>query len=167
MLVTGGARSGKTRFAMGRTLAESRRDDPPPVYLATAQPGDDEMAARIAAHRETRGAQWRTVEEPLDLAGVLATLAGHAVVIDCLTLWLSNVLLGGRSVTAEVDTLCDALGVRECAVVCVTNEVGSGVVPESALGRTFRDEQGLLNQRVGDLADEVHLVVAGQPLRIK
>jgi adenosylcobinamide kinase/adenosylcobinamide-phosphate guanylyltransferase len=89
------------------------------------------------------------------------------VLVDCLTLWLSNVLLAGRSVTVGTNALCDELGERRSAVVCVTNEVGSGVVPETALGRAFRDEQGLLNQRIGDLADEVHLVVAGQPLRIK
>jgi adenosylcobinamide kinase/adenosylcobinamide-phosphate guanylyltransferase len=167
VLVTGGARSGKTRFAMDRTLAECRRGGVSPVYLATAQPGDDEMAERIAAHRRSRGPEWTTVEEPLDVAGVLAGMAGHIVLLDCLTLWLSNVLLAGRSVTVGTNALCDELGERRSAVVCVTNEVGSGVVPETALGRAFRDEQGLLNQRIGDLADEVHLVVAGQPLRIK
>ncbi len=167
VLVTGGARSGKTRFAMGRTLVQSRPGGPSPVYLATAQPGDDEMAERIVAHRAARGPEWHTVEESLDVGRVLAGMAGHPVLLDCLTLWLSNVLLDGRSVTAETDALCDVLEARHGAVICVTNEVGSGVVPESALGRTFRDEQGLLNQKVGELADEVHLVVAGQPLRIK
>lgn len=163
VLVTGGARSGKSRFA----LARAQRLGLPQVYLATAQAGDDEMAERIAAHRAERGAAWRTVEEPVHVVAALAAEDGHAVLLDCLTLWLSNLLLAGADLAAAADGLCDTLALRRCALVCVTNEVGSGVVPESRLGRVFRDEQGRLNQRVAELADEVHLLVAGQPLRIK
>jgi adenosylcobinamide kinase/adenosylcobinamide-phosphate guanylyltransferase len=171
VLVTGGARSGKTRFA----LATAQRWELPLVYLATAQAGDVGMAERIAKHRAERDARWRTIEEPLEVAQVLASVPDSAVLLDCLTLWLSNVLLastaalaaGSSGVPAAIDELCGGLAARRSAIVCVTNEVGSGVVPETPLGRRFRDEQGWLNQRVADLADEVYLLVAGRPLQIK
>ena len=165
VLVTGGARSGKSRFALAR--AESLGS--PRVFLATAEARDEEMAARIARHRAERGSRWRTVEEPVAIASVLERQQGGVVLLDCLTLWLANQM--GDCATTEVapavDELVGALSARRSALVAVTNEVGLGIVPESALARAFRDASGFLNQRVAAIADEVFLLVAGQALRIK
>jgi adenosylcobinamide kinase/adenosylcobinamide-phosphate guanylyltransferase len=165
VLVTGGARSGKSRFALAR--AESLGS--PLIFLATAEARDEEMAARIARHRAERGRRWRTIEEPLAIAAILRRPQRGVVLIDCLTLWLANQM--GEStktnVGPAVDELIEALGARRSAVVAVTNEVGLGIVPENALARAFRDVTGLLNQRVAAIADEVFLLVAGQALRIK
>jgi adenosylcobinamide kinase/adenosylcobinamide-phosphate guanylyltransferase len=165
VLVTGGARAGKSRFALAR--AESL--GPPRVFLATAEARDQEMGARIARHRAERGRGWQTVEEPMAIASVLERHRRGVVLIDCLTLWLSNRM--GDCATADVgpamDELVAALSARRSAVVAVTNEVGFGIVPESPLARAFRDAAGLLNQRVAAIADEVCLLVAGQGLRIK
>ncbi len=163
ILITGGARSGKSR------LAEARLADFPgaPVYIATAEVRDPEMAARVAAHRARRP-DWRTIEEPLDLPGALAASEGQGPrLVDCLTLWLSNILLAGRDIPAEIARLRAALAAARAPVVLVTNEVGSGIVPDNRLSRDFRDAQGWLNQDMGALALEVWLVVAGQPLQIK
>jgi adenosylcobinamide kinase / adenosylcobinamide-phosphate guanylyltransferase len=165
VLVTGGARSGKSRFALAR--GESLGS--PRVFLATAEAQDEEMAARIARHRAERGRRWRTVEEPLAITAVLRRPQGGVVLIDCLTLWLANQMGDGpkTNVLPAVDELVEALCSRRSAVVAVTNEVGLGIVPENALARAFRDATGFLNQRVGAIADEVFLLVAGQALRIK
>jgi adenosylcobinamide kinase/adenosylcobinamide-phosphate guanylyltransferase len=164
-LVLGGARSGKSRHAEELVM----RADPPWTYLATAEALDQEMRARIDRHRERRGAPWQTVEAPLDLAGALARLASgtQAVLIDCLTLWLSNVLLAERDIADESERLIGALGEARCPVVAVSNEVGLGIVPETPLGRAFRDVQGVLNQRVAAAADRVILMTAGIPLTLK
>lgn len=162
-LVLGGARSGKSRHA--ETLLA--RLPPPWIYLATAQAGDDEMAARIAAHRARRGAHWRTIEAPRDLRGALAACGDAPVLLDCLTLWLSNLMLARADIGAEMDGLEAALAAAPAPVVAVANEVGSGIVPEFPLGRRFRDLQGTLNQRMAARADRVVLMVAGLALPLK
>lgn len=164
-LVIGGARSGKSRFA--ETLCAATGLEL--VYVATATVLDDEMRERVDRHRARRENVWRTVEAPLDLAGALGPEArpGRAVLVDCLTLWLTNVMLGGRDVDADTETLLDALSRVPCPVVLVSNEVGWGIVPENALAREFRDRQGLLNQRVATISDRVTLMSAGLPLDLK
>jgi len=162
-LVIGGARSGKSSYAERQALASGLRV----VYLATAQALDAEMAARIAHHRARRPAGWRSVEAPVALADALAREAAcdACVLVDCLTLWLSNVLLAGRE--EEIGKLLDALPALPGSILLVSNEVGWGIVPENALARRFRDEQGRLNQRVAALAERVTLVAAGLPLVLK
>ncbi len=140
---------------------------PPWLYLATAQALDDEMRARIAAHRAGRDAGWRTVEEPLDLASALREAGEWPALVDCLTLWLSNLILGGYDVMTATDALETALEARTAPTVLVANEVGLGIVPDNTLARRFRDEAGRLNQRVAARADAVVLAVAGIPVRIK
>jgi len=161
--VLGGARSGKSRYAEGLIAALP----PPWGYIATAEAGDAEMAERIAAHRAWRSAQWRTVEAPHDLAAALKTCESRPVLVDCLTLWLSNLMLAGADIDAEIARLETALGAATALVVLVANEVGSGLVPDHPLGRRFRDLQGILNQRIAARADRVVLVVAGLPLFLK
>jgi adenosyl cobinamide kinase/adenosyl cobinamide phosphate guanylyltransferase len=162
-LVLGGARSGKSRHA--ESIITALPD--PWVYIATAQAFDDEMRDRIAAHRARRAFGWNTVEAPIDLAGALATAAERPVVVDCLTLWLTNLLVGGHDVTAAIVALDNALEARDAPTVLVANEVGLGVVPDTALGRDFRDQAGLLNQRMAARADSVLFLVAGLPMRMK
>jgi adenosylcobinamide kinase/adenosylcobinamide-phosphate guanylyltransferase len=163
-LVLGGARSGKSRFAESLIASEP----PPWIYVATAEALDDEMAQRIAEHRARREGRWRTIEAPRDVAAALAGVpAGAAVLLDCVTLWLSNVLLAGVDVEAEIARLDDALMRMRGKAVLVANEVGFGIVPDNALARRFRDLQGVLNQRLATRADRVVLVVAGLPLVVK
>jgi adenosylcobinamide kinase / adenosylcobinamide-phosphate guanylyltransferase len=163
-LVLGGARSGKSRYAESLITALS----PPFVYVATAEAGDAEMAKRIEVHRLRRGAAWQTIEAPHDLAGALSAVAnGTPVLLDCLTLWLSNRMLAKADLDAEIDGLERALDERAGSVVMVTNEVGSGIVPDNALARRFRDLQGALNQRLAARAGRVVLMVAGLPLVVK
>lgn len=167
-LILGGARSGKSVFA--ESLLTGRGVGL--VYLATAESGaesgDEEMAERIRKHRDRRGALWRTVEEPLDLPAALARLPeGVPVLLDCLTLWLSNLMLAGRDPGPATEALLAALRPPRGPVVAVANEVGFGIVPDNALARAFRDHAGLLNQRVAAAADRVVLVVAGLPLTLK
>jgi adenosyl cobinamide kinase/adenosyl cobinamide phosphate guanylyltransferase len=139
------------------------------VLVATAEARDEEMAARIARHRAERGTERPTVEEPSAIAGVLRARDGGVVVIDCLTLWLANLFGDDPAADAEplIADLVEALRERRAAVVAVSNEVGSGIVPESPLARAFRDAAGILNRRVAEVADELHLLVAGHALRIK
>jgi adenosylcobinamide kinase/adenosylcobinamide-phosphate guanylyltransferase len=163
-LVLGGARSGKSRYAEGVITARA----PPWIYVATAQAGDDEMAARIATHRAQRSAGWQTIEAAHDLAGALAAAPEHArLLVDCLTLWLSNHMLAEADLDAEIRRLEDVLARRAGTTVLVSNEVGYGIVPDNALARRFRDMQGHLNQRFAACADRVVLVVAGLPLVMK
>jgi adenosylcobinamide kinase / adenosylcobinamide-phosphate guanylyltransferase len=164
-LVVGGARSGKSRYAE-RLVEEAAASG---TYCATAEPGDAEMAARIEAHRARRGPFWRTIEEPLSLAEVIAAEAapGRPLLIDCLTLWLSNVMLAERVVEDAAEVLCKALRGAVGPVVLVANEVGMGLVPETPLGRHFRDAAGRVNQQVAALADRVVFVAAGLPLVLK
>jgi adenosylcobinamide kinase / adenosylcobinamide-phosphate guanylyltransferase len=166
-LVLGGARSGKSRYAESLIAALPPAFDPPWVYIATAQAGDEEMAARIKAHRARRGPQWQTVEAPREIAEAVVLAQPMPVLIDCLTLWLSNMMLAGADVDAEVARLERALQAAAAPVVLVSNEVGSGIVPDNALGRKFRDLQGALNQRIAARADRVVLMVAGLPLAVK
>jgi adenosylcobinamide kinase/adenosylcobinamide-phosphate guanylyltransferase len=162
-LVIGGARSGKSRYAESLIAALP----PPWVYVATAQPRDPEMAERVATHRARRGSAWTTIEAPHDLADTLSAHATAPVLIDCLTLWLSNRMLADADIMAEIERLERVLGERAAPMVVVANEVGFGIVPDNALARRFRDEQGLLNQRIAMLADRVVLMVAGLPLVVK
>jgi adenosylcobinamide kinase / adenosylcobinamide-phosphate guanylyltransferase len=169
-LVLGGARSGKSRYAEGLIEAAA----PHGTYVATAEPGDAEMAERIAAHRARRhqisgGDFWNTVEAALDLPATIAreSAGDRPLLIDCLTLWLSNLLLAEKYIETETGALCAALREATGPVVLVANEVGLGLVPETALGRRFRDAAGRLNQEVAALADRVVFVAAGLPLVLK
>ncbi|MCG7363782.1 bifunctional adenosylcobinamide kinase/adenosylcobinamide-phosphate guanylyltransferase [Roseomonas sp. ACRSG] len=160
-LVLGGARSGKSRHAE----ALLARHPAPWVYLATAEAWDEEMRARIAEHRARRDGRWQTVDAPLDLPAALAR--PQPVLVDCLTLWLTNLMLGGHDVEGATAALEAALRARAAPTVLVANEVGLGIVPESALGRAFRDRAGVLNQRIAAVADHVHFIAAGLPLLLK
>jgi adenosylcobinamide kinase/adenosylcobinamide-phosphate guanylyltransferase len=164
-LVLGGARSGKSRHAEQLALASGLA----PVYLATAQPLDDEMARRIAAHRARRGAPWHTIEEPLDLARGLqdACAPERIVVVDCLTLWLTNLMVAGRAVEAECAALLAALADLDGPAVLVSNEVGQGITPENAMARRFIDHAGSLHQAIAEQADAVVLMTAGLPHHLK
>jgi len=163
-LVLGGARSGKSRYAESLITAHP----PPWVYVATAEAFDDEMRARIADHRARRGADWRLIEAPRDLAGALTGLGeGGAVLVDCLTLWLTNLMLADADLESESTRLQTALADIAVPVVLVSNEVGFGIVPDNALARRFRDAQGRLNQCIADVAARVVLMVAGLPLVVK
>ena len=164
-LILGGARSGKSRRA--QSLAEAAHERR--VYLATAEALDTEMAARIARHQKDRGDGWRTVEAPLDLVAALGREADTeaCLLIDCLTLWLSNLMHRGRDVEAEAAALSEALGTVDQSIILVSNEIGLGLVPETPLGREFRDAQGRLNQQVAAACDIVEFVAAGLPIRLK
>ncbi len=166
-LVLGGARSGKSRHA--QLLAEAWAADVGGdlVFIATAQAFDDEMRDRIARHRSDRDARWRTVEAPLDLPEAIAGEGGATLLVDCLTLWASNLLLADRDLDEAGEALVATLGAATGRVVLVSNEVGWGIVPDNPLARRFRDVAGRLNQRVAAAVDRVDLVVAGLPLRLK
>jgi adenosylcobinamide kinase/adenosylcobinamide-phosphate guanylyltransferase len=164
ILITGGARSGKSKRAETRTRAFPGQ----PVYVATAEALDAEMETRIAMHRARRGTDWIEREVPLDLVeSLLATDGGGARLVDCLTLWLSNLLHAERDWEREVSELAAALLRLKSPVVLVTNEVGLGIVPDNALARSFRDAAGIMNQTIADVADEVEFVVAGLPMKLK
>jgi len=163
-LVLGGARSGKTVFAQAQAEAAAAR----PTLIATAQAFDDEMRIRIERHRAERGDRWTTIEAPLDLTAALAALtADDAVVVDCLTLWLSNLMHAQADIEASVRDLVIALAACPARVWLVSNEVGQGIVPDNALARRFRDEAGWMHQRLAASADAVFLIVASLPLRLK
>lgn len=168
LLITGASRSGKSFFAQ-----EWVEGFPAPrVYLATAQALDEEMADRIRRHQEARGQGWVTLEEPLDVAQAMRVGGDGAAVIllDCVTLWLNNLLMAGFSddiVLDRTEALMDALASVPCPVAVVTNEVGWGIVPDNVLGRRFRDLAGTINQRLARVADRVVLMVAGIPVRVK
>lgn len=166
--VTGGCRSGKSSYA--QRYAESV--GPARVYLATSQALDDEMRKRIDAHQASRGQGWTTVEEPIDIVPALLSASQHAdvVLLDCVTLWVTNCLMAGmddEDVFARTNDLVRALDDLPCAVVIVSNEVGSGIVPEHALARRFRDLTGAVNQRLAACASTVVLSVSGIPLAVK
>ena len=168
-LVLGGARSGKSAFAQGEAEAEAAvRGGAAPVMIVTGQAFDEEMRIRIARHVEDRGDRWRTLETPLALAEAVRELtAGDVAVVDCLTLWLTNQMLAEADLAAETERLLTALAACPARLWLVSNEVGWGLVPETPLGRRFRDEAGRLHQRIAAVADEVFLIAAGLPLRMK
>ena len=163
VLVTGGARSGKSAIAEGKVLGFGA----PAVYIATAQAFDAEMEARIATHQARRGPEWRTHAEPLELCAALAATDGAPRLVDCLTLWLSNLILGERDLEAAAVALETALAQRSAPAVLVSNEVGLGIVPENALARRFRDAAGILHQRLAERAERVVFTVAGIPMVVK
>ena len=164
-LVLGGARSGKSRYAEGLVTALGG----PRVYIATSQVWDAEMAERVATHRDDRGPDWTTVEEPRDLTGVLRAHAadGTGVLVDCLTLWLTNLMMAEADVAAESAALVELLPTLPGRVVLVSNEVGMGIVPDNALARRFRDHAGRLHQSIAAVAPRVVLTVASLPMFVK
>lgn len=164
-LILGGARSGKSRFAENRINHAGSG-----IYIATGRAWDEEMANRIELHKSSRGEIWQTIEEPLDLCAVLSACnhdGSKPVLVDCLTLWLTNLMLEDRDIGAEFDRLCDLLPGLDIPVLLVSNEVGFGIVPENAMARSFRDHAGRLHQRIAELANQVTLVVAGIPMSVK
>jgi adenosylcobinamide kinase/adenosylcobinamide-phosphate guanylyltransferase len=166
VFICGGSRSGKSSKAIEMALARAER----PVFIATAEALDEEMTERIAHHKQERGSRFETVEVPVDVAASLRALAEEhqVIVLDCLTLWLSNVMLReGLDLAAESAALVEALGECKATVIVVSNEVGCGIVPENALARQFRDEAGRLNARVAAISDEVYWMVFGCALRVK
>ena len=170
LLVLGGVRAGKSTFAVDRARARGGRV----VFVATAEAGDPEMAARIARHRADRPSHWHTVEAPIALTATLAALRGEAdvVVVDCLNLWVSNLLhdkpdLSRTDIEHEAGALAAAVSGRDHTLILVSNEVGWGVHPETEIGRRFQDALGLVNQAVARAASEVVLMVAGCPVTVK
>jgi adenosyl cobinamide kinase/adenosyl cobinamide phosphate guanylyltransferase len=162
-LVLGGARSGKSRHAEHLLT----REDPPWTYIATARAFDGEMRDRIAEHRARRGAGWQTIEAPADLPMALGQAGRTPVLIDCLTLWLNNLILDGLDVEAATVALTNSLRQRDAPTILVSNEVGLGIVPATPLGRSFRDAAGRLNQRIAADAGSVVFMIAGLPLTVK
>jgi len=165
LFVVGGARSGKSRYAQQRTEALGNRF----AYIATAQALDAEMKDRIARHRSDRGEYWHTMEAPLDLPGAITggSRLYDALLVDCLTLWLSNLICADSAVERAFQELAEAVNACQCPLILVANEVGLGLVPDNALARRFRDEAGRLNQKIAQIADEVIFIAAGLPLRLK
>ena len=163
LLVLGGARSGKSRYAEQWVSSQGSR----PAYIATAQAMDDEMAERIARHRQDRGDGWQTVEAPLELAAAINEAASYAdaILVDCLTLWLSNWTLSGED--PPVAELIETVAACAHPIALVANEVGLGIVPDNALSRQFRDEAGRLNQKLAAYVERVVMIVAGLPIQIK
>lgn len=167
VFITGGARSGKSSFA----LNEAAKIDGQKAYVATAQALDNEMKARIANHKRDRGSAWDTYEEPLHVSDLLSKIDNRyeAIVLDCLTLWLSNIMHNTESTEDEIKGLADALRDLKgpSVIYIVSNEIGMGIVPDNEMAREFRDLAGFLNQEVAGLADEVCLVISGIPVKIK
>jgi adenosylcobinamide kinase/adenosylcobinamide-phosphate guanylyltransferase len=176
VFVTGGAKSGKSSFALDKASGVTGKK----AFIATAEALDEEMNERINRHKAERGDEWETYEEPLKVSGALVDAAGRhrAVVLDCLTIWLSNVLIGEADTQENINKLVDTLIEIKESPVCTTgpgcselyvvsNEVGMGIVPENALAREFRDLAGKLNQRIAEISDEAYLVVSGIPVKIK
>jgi adenosylcobinamide kinase/adenosylcobinamide-phosphate guanylyltransferase len=167
VLITGGARSGKSIYAEQRAAALGSRR----LYVATAEPKDEEMTRRVSEHKSRRGTEWATIEEPVELAEALLAQRGRTdcTLVDCLTLWLSNLLLrrNGKYAVRKVDELIEILPQLDFHLILVTNEVGWGIVPDNMLARQFRDLAGWANQQFAAAANEVVLTVAGVPLIVK
>ncbi|MBI5188060.1 MAG: bifunctional adenosylcobinamide kinase/adenosylcobinamide-phosphate guanylyltransferase [Nitrospirae bacterium] len=166
IFVTGGARSGKSTFA----LKEASKISGKKAYIATAEALDEEMKQRIEDHKRQRGDDWVTYEEPLKIAELVEEIKGKysVILIDCLTLWLSNLIHADLNFKAEIGHLIPSLVTSHSSLVyIISNEVGMGIVPENEMARRFRDMAGLLNQKVAEVADEVYMVVAGTPIKIK
>jgi adenosylcobinamide kinase/adenosylcobinamide-phosphate guanylyltransferase len=164
-LILGGARSGKSKFAEKQALQSKRQR----IYLATAEAFDAEMQNRIARHQEDRGDGWATIEEPVDLGGALInhSSVNNIILVDCLTLWLSNIMGRDLTIEQEVDKLLAAIKTLSGPVIFVSNEVGQGIVPDNALARAFRDHAGRLHQRLAERANSVYFVTAGLPQKLK
>lgn len=163
-LVIGGSRSGKSRFA--ENLAAQHRDC---LYIATAEAGDEEMVDRIKRHRQSRAARWQTIEEPLSLLETIARehRQGRFILVDCLTLWISNLMQRNIDIQMSVDKLVAGLFSVTGELVFVSNEVGMGIVPDNPLARRFRDEAGFANQRIAEACDTVWFLAAGLPMKLK
>lgn len=167
--VIGGARSGKSTYALGLGTKMPGRKG----FVATAEVLDEEMKERIYLHQKTRPLEWETIEEPIALSERLQKIDGSydVVIVDCLTLWLSNMLEKGEDIepiiTAEVENICKTLRMVSYKIIIVSNEVGQGIIPENKLARLFRDVSGRMNHQLASTADEVYLVTCGIPLRIK
>ncbi len=159
-LVLGGARSGKTAHALSLAAA-------PRTYIATATADDQEMQDRIAAHQAERGGDWTLIETTTDLTTAISQVKEGTIVVDCLTLWLSNLMAANHDIDTETAVLIEHLSDSKADIVFVSNEIGMGLVPMDALSRAFRDAQGRLNQRIAAVADRVEFVAAGLPLRLK
>jgi adenosylcobinamide kinase/adenosylcobinamide-phosphate guanylyltransferase len=164
-LVLGGARSGKSLFAENLILNSGLK----PVYIATGRAFDEEMSGRISIHQDRRGKNWETVEEPLALSDAILQAAhpGRAILVDCLTLWVTNLMMAGANIDTECDGLIAALNDLHVPIVLVSNEVGLGIIPESKMGREFRDYAGAVNQRVAKACKNAWFVAAGLPLVLK
>ncbi len=163
-LILGGAASGKSAYAESLVFQEDRSR----VYVATSQAWDDEMRQKIADHKAQRGPNWRTIEEPVDMTAALATVsADEIVLIDCATLWLTNVMLGDHDLEAETHAFLAAIEACPAPVIIVSNETGLGIVPDNKLARDFRNAQGRLNQRLAQISDAVVFVAAGLPMVMK
>lgn len=165
IFIIGGARSGKSSFAM----REASKLSGPKAFIATAEALDDEMKERIRNHKEQRGKDWYTCEEQINLSSLLREIHEKydVIIIDCLTLWLSNLLINDKDINSEITAFTNVLSTVNCQLFIVSNEVGMGIVPDNKLGRRFRDLAGALNQNIAEVADEVYLVTAGIPVKIK
>lgn len=171
LLVIGGARSGKSRYAQCRAEAQACTQSPPLArcFVATAEAFDDEMRERIKRHQQDRMDGWITIDAPVDLAEAITqwSAPSRVLLVDCLTLWTSNLLLGDHDIASATTGLTETIGAAPGPLIFVANEVGWGIVPDNALARRFRDEAGIVNQRVAGAVGEVQLVVAGLPLKLK
>lgn len=166
-LILGGRRSGKTAFAEQCALTASR-DDTVPLYIATAEAFDDEMSDRIHAHKTSRGDAWRTAEVPLHLdTAILGLTKNDIVVIDCLTVWVTNLMVHGINQEKAIEQLCEALKQSTAQIFLVSNETSLGTVPAEPMSRHFLDNAGLLHQKIADIASQVDIVIAGLPLTLK
>ena len=163
--VLGGARSGKSQFAEQLCQEKSKER----IYIATAQAYDHEMKSRISIHQHRRDQTWRTVDCPIELPKVISELnmPDGAVLVDCLTLWTTNIMLGERDIAADTAALITALKNASCPIILVANEVGLGIVPDNKMGRDFRDHAGRVNQAVAAASDQVYFIAAGLPLKLK
>lgn len=172
-LILGGVKSGKSRYAEQQVkawVAQPGNSDREVIYLATAENReDDDFSGRISRHRAQRPAEWKTIEEPLDVSTVIADASGasQCILLECLTLWVSNLLRDEASLSEHIDDFCETLDAYEGEIILVSNETGLGIIPPNALARRFGDEVGILHQRLAVLCDEVVLTVAGLPTLLK
>lgn len=173
VFITGGAKSGKSSFALKLAdewaFKEKQSTISQKAYIATAQALDEEMIDRIERHKKSRSKEWITFEEPIYLSNLIKDISSkyNIILIDCLTLWLSNLLLNNKNVEAEIESLISILSTMDCLMFIVSNEVGMGIVPENKLARRFRDLVGYINQRIAEIADDTYLVVSGMPIKLK
>ena len=168
-LILGGVKSGKSLFAEQQVVDWEKVNTGEVIYIATAESHDDEFSDRIARHRSQRPAHWRTIEEPIKISEILGQVSGQGkcVLLECLTLWMSNLLLDEDKLAARVEQFCKAFERYDGEIIVVSNETGLGIMPDNAMARRFGDELGVLQQRLASLSDEVVMVVAGLPQRLK